>query len=177
MVATVGLIRVRRVALILLWLAAVGLWAFVFFRSPASLPHLGPPPQQHSGSPPNSQSGPAGGDQANNPANRSNPGTGTRPGTGSQTHGTGPAAGGAPDAEDLAEGDVEDEPPAVTGVIGAVGTGVGTGTGAGGGAGGGSSTGSGGGSGSIVPVPSLPGGAPTVKASVPVVALPTPPVH
>jgi hypothetical protein len=92
----------RRAALLVLWGLAAALWVVVFFRPQGSAPHLpsvGPSPPSVSAAPTpvaplpgQLQAGPAG------------PGTAAR---GHRKHTSGPAP---VDAEDIAEGDVEDEP-------------------------------------------------------------------
>ena len=100
--ASISIQSVRRSALLVLWVAAVGLWVVVFLRAqPAGkaphLPSLGSSPPSVTASPTaplpgQLQAGPVG------------PGA-TGRGRGRHTGGPTPV-----DAEDIAEGDVEDEP-------------------------------------------------------------------
>jgi hypothetical protein len=117
--------NVRQASLLVLWIAAVALWALVFFRphTPGNaprLPALGaqPPSVINSPAPPTPSPGPL---QAGPPGN----GASGPSGAGSSRAGAPPP----PDAEDIAEGDVEDEP-VVTTLTGATGPGAGSAPGA-----------------------------------------------
>jgi hypothetical protein len=111
--ADINIQGVRRAALLVLWIAAVALWAVVFFRAqPAGkaphLPTLGSSPPAVTASP-----------AARLPGQlQAEPGGPGATGRGRARHTGGPTP---VDAEDIAEGDVEDEPAvAVAGVTGPI---------------------------------------------------------